>query len=406
MRRNVASAARGLLAVASASVALACSNSERAPFLAPDTTFDASVQDAPTQTFDVGAADTSINCSSGAEAGICACKEIGQKPTSLYVVLDRSGSMADKIDSTSTQTKWDTIVLALLAMKTGALRALGSRVAVGLALFPGDGSDSCSTGGASLPLTLGSQKTYDTMGAFLTGVSPRGGTPTSATLTALAPTIKALPRPAYVLLATDGAPNCADTPCDIPHCGYNVEHAMISGGGFCDDTINCCDPKQVAGGDGWRACIDSSATQAAVADLAAAGVKVFVLGIPGALGPYGADLDALATAGGTAREDAKPGEPLYYSATTATTEALTAALKSVAAKVVDTCLITLESPPSDPGITNVVIDGALVPQDPVNGWAWGADGSTIELRGATCDRVKNGEVTNVQVAVGCKTVTR
>jgi hypothetical protein len=123
------------------------------------------------------------------------------------------------------------------------------------------------------------------------------------------------------------------------------------------------------------------------------------------VGPYGADLDALATAGMTAREDAMPGEPLYYAATGTTQEALATALAAVAAKVVDTCLITLESAPSDPGITNVVVDGVLIAQDPVDGWSWTADGK-IELHGKTCDQVKKGLVSAVQVAVGCKTVTR
>jgi hypothetical protein len=151
-------------------------------------------------------------------------------------------------------------------------------------------------------------------------------------------------------------------------------------------------------------CVDADATKAVIADLTAAGVKTFVFGAPG-IGPYTSDLNELAKAGGTAREDAKPGEPLYYSATAITQDSFVAALSAVAAKVIDSCVITLEEVPDDRGVTNVLVDGVLVPQDPVDGWAWTPDGK-VELRGATCAKVKAGDVVNVKVAVGCRTVTK
>lgn len=353
--------------------------------------------------FDVGPGDASFNCSAGPDAGVCACSEIGQKPTSLYVVLDRSGSMNDT--GGGDETKWDVIRIALLHAKVGVLRRLGSRVAVALALFPGPavGSDTCTTGDEYMPLTPGSTATYDKISSILRYQKPVGGTPTAPTLAALASKIKALPKPAFVLLATDGAPNCGTTPCTWDRCTYNVEGAMY-GTTPCDSRFNCCDEKLVPEGSGWQACIDADATKAAITDLASAGVPTFVFGAPG-VGPYAADLDDLARAGGTAREDAKPGEPLYYAATAVTQDAFVSALSAVAAKVIDTCVISLDEVPEDRGITNVLLDGTLVPQDPVDGWTWTADGR-VELRGATCEKVKAGLVTNVKVAVGCKTVTR
>lgn len=353
--------------------------------------------------FDVGSADASFNCSDGKDAGVCACKEIGQKPTSFYVVLDRSGSMNEKDGGSA--TKWDVITLALLHAKDGVLRRLGSRISVGLALFPGPakGADTCIAGDEYLPLTPGSPATYDKIVDILRYEPPYGGTPTSATLRSLAPKIKALPKPAFVLLATDGAPNCADTPCPPGRCGYNIEKVTRSGVA-CDEKLNCCDPSLVPEGGGWKVCVDADATREVIADLATTGVKTFVFGAPG-VGPYADDLNALATAGGTAREDAKPGEPLYYAATSVSQDAFVAALGAVAAKVLDSCVITLEEVPDDRGITNVLLDGALVPQDPVDGWSWTSDGR-IELHGASCAKVKAGEITNVKVAVGCRTVTK
>ena len=384
-------------------VTAACGGRERPPGLYNDGPDTSVRSDSYEPKFDAPNTEVSINCAAGVEAGVCACSEIGQKPTSLYVVLDRSGSMLDR--DGGAETRWDVITLALLHAKRGVLRRLGARVSVALALFPDTGpGDQCKTGAEFLKPTVGSVATYDRIVEILRSAQPDGATPTASSLVALAPKIKALPKPAFVLLATDGAPNCGTAPCSIDRCTYNIEKASLGGGRFCNASINCCDPAQVSGGMGWGACIDASATRSAVADLSASGVKTFVFGAPG-VGPYSADLDALATAGGTAREDAKPGEPLYYAASATTQDAFTSALAAVAAKVVDTCTITLESVPSDPGITNVIIDGALVPQDPIDGWAWTADGK-VELRGATCARVRAGDVVRVQVAVGCKTVTK
>jgi hypothetical protein len=380
---------RGCLAIAL--LAAACGTKDRPPLAGSGFDVDAAAETDPLAVD--GAVDVSINCSA---EGLCACEEIGQKPTSLYLVLDQSGSMG--VAPSGAVTPWRSIVLALFDPAKGVIRGLGSRVALGVATFPGPASD-CTNGSETVALTVGSKSFYDKVANALIARTPTGGTPTAGTLRALATKIKALPAPAFVLLATDGAPNCGTAHCTADRCSYNIE--KVTG---CDPSINCCDPALVPEGQGWGACVDADATKAAVADLAAAGVTVFVLGIPG-VGPYGADLDALATAGGTAREDAKPGEPLYYAASATTQEALASALAAVAAKVVDTCLITLESPPEDPGITNVVVDGTLVPQDPVDGWSWTADGQ-IELHGKTCDQVKKGLVSAVQVAVGCKTITK
>lgn len=394
-----------LLAVSLALVA--CGDGDRAPMLGGSGfQFDAGRDDSFTQNFDAPGPSTTFNCSAGVEAGICACTEIGQKPTTLYVVLDRSGSML-AVDNGDMKTRWDIVTLALLHARTGVLRKLGGRVATGLALFPGAGAsgDGCAPGTQYFPPTVGSPEVYDQIAKILTLTRPKdGATPTAATLVSLAPKIKALPQPAFVLLATDGAPNCGTTPCGTDRCTYNIESMPLTDGRRCDATINCCDVTKVTNGMGWGACIDADATKAAVTDLATAGIKTFVFGIPGS-GPYAADLNELAKAGGTAREEAKPGEPLYYAAAGTTQEAFTAALSAVAAKVIDTCVITLESVPSDPGITNVLLDGTLIPQDPVDGWTWTSDGK-VELKGASCARVTAGEVSRVAVAVGCKTVTR
>jgi hypothetical protein len=392
---------RGSAAILSAAILAGCAGcgaSERPPppFEIP---FDAATPvDGPS--FDLGVEETAINCAAARQDEICACTEISQRPTSLYLVLDRSGSMLDRQDSAD--SKWEAIRIALFHAKTGVLRALGARVSVGLAVFPSGNDGACSAGREIVPPATGSPALYDRLSQILLLEQPAGATPTAATLVALAPKIAALPRPAFVLLATDGAPNCGAGPCALDRCVYNIEGAPLGDGRVCDGSINCCDPSRVEGGMGWGACIDGDATRAAVSQLAAAGVPTFVFGAPG-VGPYATELDALAVAGGTARE-APAGAPRYYAVRSSDHEEFRDALAAIAAKVLDSCLVTLDDPPKDPGVTNVLLDGDLVAQDERDGWVWTPDGA-IELRGASCTRIKTG-VARVQVAVGCRTVTR
>jgi hypothetical protein len=382
--------------------ALACSSQSHAPPLTSGADANFPIDgggDVPVG-FDVAGDGATLSCGQSEDAGIlCACTEIATVPPTLYLVLDASGSMSEIIEEPST-SKWDLVRLALLDGATGALRALGSRIAVGAAVFPGHGA-SCSPGSQVFPVTVGSPTAYNALASILGATTPDSGalTPTAATLAGLTPSLSKLPTPRYVLLATDGAPNCGTTHCTADRCTYDIEGAKLSDGTTCAPPLNCCDPSQVSGTD-WTACDDADATKAQVTALAAAGISTFVLGVPGTE-LYAADLDALAIAGGEPRDASAPTR--YYAASDRAS--LLAALKTIAAKVAATCTITLDAPVSDPGITNVLLDGTVVPQDAGDGWTW-TDPSHIELHGASCTRVLDGDVGNVQVAVGCKTVTR
>jgi hypothetical protein len=240
---------------------------------------------------------------------------------------------------------------------------------------------------------------YDELEEKLQSAIPRGATPTAASLQAVAEKIAAMPQPAYVLLATDGAPNCGSTTCAADACTYNIEKDQLTFAGTCDSAFNCCDPATTTRGLGWKACVDIDATKTAAATLAAAGSKVFVLGVPGTIEAYGNALDQIAAVGGAPRE----GSTRYYAATEPTQESLAAALSSIAAKVVDTCEIKLEAPMTDPGITNVLLDGEVIAES--DGWKWTST-SSIELTGGACVRIHARKVASIQVVVGCKTVTK
>src|SRR5208283_3468457 len=89
----------------------------------------------------------------------CTCTELTAKPTTVYLILDHSGSMDDIVPPSTVSTKWDTIESALFDEQTGVLRQLGARLAVGVATFPSD--DACGPGRQLTPLTTGSEDTYD-----------------------------------------------------------------------------------------------------------------------------------------------------------------------------------------------------------------------------------------------------
>ena len=148
---------------------------------------------------------------------------------------------------------------------------------------------------------------------------------------------------------------------------------------------------------GNEGCLDAADTVAAVTAIAKLGIPVYVIGVPGS-GPYGALLDELATAGGTARQ----GTPLYYRVDKTDTAAFTATISKVAAQITATCTFPLTNGPADPGLVNVYLDGVVLPQDPVDGWT--ISGATVTLVGAACQQVLSGTVLSVRVIEGCPTV--
>jgi hypothetical protein len=336
------------------------------------------------------------SCSLGPEAGVCACADeplLGDPPT-LYYVLDRSGSMAQL-------NKWSTVQTVLDEVMIG----LGPRARFAAAVFPDPSQNGCVPGVQVFPAPPNTSAAGDapagTPGATdlamletLGRIPASGGTPTAATLNGLAPVIEAIPGKTYVILATDGGPNCnAKATCSATSCTDNIDNVQgcPSDGGL----PNCCDPSFY----GSLACLDAQPTLDAVTALAAAGIPVYVVGVPGSK-PYADLLDQLAMAGGTARGS----EPQYYAVDTADESALFSAMSKIAAKIAGTCSLTLNQAPPDPSLINVFLDGAVLPQSGPNGWT--LDGAVVSILGTSCDAIMNGDIIDVRVVAGCPTVTQ
>ncbi len=317
------------------------------------------------------------------DGSTCECveSELEGDPPNVYFVLDRSGSM-------SIDNRWFFVQGNVLA----TVRALGPRVNVGAAVVPA-GSQQCAAGKEVLAVrrgdpasTSGRDGPTTTALAQAISIPTGGGTPIRSTIEALSPRLRSLPGNTFVVLATDGGPNCQSIACQAATCILNVE----SVNGCKPGGANCCLGEQAI------SCLDAEATEVAVRALAGAGVKTYVLGIPGSAS-YAPLLDKLALAGGTAR----PTVPYYYRVDSTGAE-LTTALKKIAGQILARCQFDLKTAP-DPASVNVYLDDKLLPQEPGN---WRLEGKTVTLTGAACDRVMAGDVLAVRVVAGCPTVLR
>jgi hypothetical protein len=318
----------------------------------------------------------------------------------LYFVVDRSGSMREPVTG-SLQSKYSATVRAL----GDTLAAVGHRVRYGGAVFPAiDNPDGCQPGEEIFETKPGDPATYAAQGQYgpvlrtfisaLSRATPEGATPTATTLFGLLPSLRTLEGDTFVVLATDGAPNCnLQSICTRADCQLNIERQQVGNLACSPTSQNCCDPNIVPGGQGF--CTDMSATEASVQELAANGIRTFVIGMPGSE-VYGNLLDRLAVIGRTAR----PFEPHYYAVGDATS--LSDTLRLIGTTVSVSCNIKLDQTPPDQRLVNVFFDATLVPYDAENGWAWtGAD--SFVLNGESCGLLQGGSVWQVQVVAGCPT---
>lgn len=335
----------------------------------------------------------------GAEQPICGSSPFGASLADVHVllVIDKSGSMAET-PSGFEADKWSAMKQALAT----SLADVQDRIGLGLELYPVEG---CSVpDGAEIEVAVqpGTSALPDIVAA-LEAADPSGGTPTAAALARARAYFTegegaALSGDKFVLLATDGGPNCNDAAsCEAATCTANLD-------GLCPTHIeNCCDPDQ-AGAGAQSGCLDAGETGAEIEALAAAGIDTFVVGIPGSE-TYADSLDTFAESGGRANPDAPPS---YFavSASGDGTSGLTSVLRAITGSLITSCRLQLHSDPPDVRKLNVEVDGALVAQDADDGWTLDTSTSppTIELEGETCTRIEQRGVENVMVLFGCPTV--
>lgn len=286
--------------------------------------------------------------------------EIIGDPPDILLVTDISGSMCTPLlGSPGGMTK-----LALMkASLTALVTEWDSRVNFGMMLFPGDGA--CGAGTVTNPIMprnavpISDRLATLNSGLFACATMNTGATPTHISIDAARSYFASIPvNPVgrYVILATDGLPNCGP----------------MTPEGETEETVE--------------------ETITAIEALRTAGVNTYVLGF----GDFGGGdtLRRMAEAGGTMRA---------YNPRTA--GELDMALEDIAAEVTPaSCTVALDGPVRDPALFQVSFDGgALIPRDPTHsrGWDYDAATNTITFYGAECTTVESGGVADIAIDFGC-----
>jgi hypothetical protein len=286
-------------------------------------------------------------------------------PPDLLIVLDRSGSMDQSVTGgncgAGCVSKWTQVITAInqvVAMTettiNWGLKFFGTNnacgVTAGAAVPPGPNNAMAIAGAIALPANQPGSQTPTTAGELSAGAY-------LATLTD--------PNQKFILLATDGQPNCA------------------AGGG--------------GGGGGAN---DDAAAIMSVATVATMGFPTFVIGV--ATGGSTADttLSAMAVNGGFPTS----GTPRYYSVTT--TADLVTALGTISTITSGMCTYPLGTPSAEADVTktSVTVDGVQIPQDDPNGWHFDPGMTSITFTGSKCTDLMVGTARRVQVLYGCKII--
>lgn len=301
----------------------------------------------------------------GCEATTPVMNEIVGDPPDMLLVVDISGSMCTPLFGAG----FGTSKLAIMKMAlTGLVGRWDRRINFGMMLFPAPGGEGCNPGTVRNPIMprngAAISSTLATLRDDLIGCATMnsGATPTHTSLGAALTYYESIPpNPVgrYVILATDGLPNCGPP---LPD-GSGTEETV-------DETV------------------------AAIDALQAAGIDTYVIGFGADLTTDPSALMRMAVAGGT-------GTP--YNASSAA--ALDSALESIAAEIIPpSCTIMLEGAARDPRLFQVSFDGGpLIPRNEsrTSGWDYDAATNTITFYGADCDRLQAGGVVRVDVDFGC-----
>jgi hypothetical protein len=278
----------------------------------------------------------------------------------IMIVLDVSGSMA-----WGTPTKLSVVASAVAATVTN-LQNRGTNVQWGLIRFPQ--GDQCQIGSAP-DVTIDSSSGATVISRLSSSVA-NGATPTAQAVTLATSYFQTLSdgRDHFILLATDGEPNCdtALTRCDF----FNR----------CPTGKTCVKPLPGEPGDCYPNDGNMAATQAVGAALAA-GIKTYVLGI--SIDGWDVVLNRMAEVGGTARATT----PKYYPVADQTS--MEQALATITGSIIS-CTFTLDQKPPDIELVQVSNGATSVPRDAnhQNGWDVDAAGTTMTLYGAACDTMR------------------
>jgi hypothetical protein len=256
-----------------------------------------------------------------------------------------TGATGGTCAGTATCTsRWNAVKPAVTTMLSTS-----SNVNWGLKFFPSPDSSATCNENKTIEVPISSTAASQVATQVNTATFALG-TPTTAAITAATAYLKTLDdgNKKFILVATDGAPNCGGNPVNL-------------------NTT------------------DETASANAAADALAAGFPVYVVGI----GPSLANLTQMAKTGGTTD---------YFPVSSPSD--LVSALSSIS-KLVASCNFKSDSPPPDENNVAVYVNGQKVDQDVNNGWTFGAGLQEINLNGEACAQMSHGDQADVQILFGC-----
>jgi hypothetical protein len=267
----------------------------------------------------------------------------------IMMAIDESGSMKDLIAG-SNMSKWT----ALQGAVNMLLGTYAGSAQWGLSIFPHSAANSCGAGQVDVAVAAGTTQTILQKLNALTDQTIGGNTPTNQTLQGFLGTAAGLAdatKTNYVLLMTDGEPNC--------------------------------------GGD-------ATAVASTVAQLYAQtpSVRTFVVGIGDGTSSNPGALNSWADAGHTALA----GATHYYQVNTVAD--LQKAFNDIVGGVAS-CTYQLSMKPSDASLIVAYINGVAVPQDPTNGTTYDPASNTLDFHGTSCDQIKSGASSSLDIVYGC-----
>lgn len=281
-----------------------------------------------------------------------------RKPADILLLLDGSSSLSWSITDDQTCRDPTTCTARLDAIKPAVNATVSSSQNInwGLKIFPTPGGArniTCNVStGVEVPVAADSATAIQQQVDSMTTATLQSSTPTRKALENATAYLQSLTdtNDKFILLATDGEPNCRD-----------------------DNSRND----------------DLDGAVAAAKAANDAGFKVYVIGI----GPNLDNLTQIAEAGGTTD---------YYPVSSP--EQLVEVLSSIS-KFVGSCTFTADTEPPDPENVAVYVNKQLVDKSADDGWTYGNSTQEIKLTGSYCELIMAGEETSVQILFGCPGVS-
>jgi hypothetical protein len=290
----------------------------------------------------------------------------------IMIVFDKSGSMADGTKYTQTCS----------AVSDAVTSGAGSQVYWGLIFFPNGGDCAVAT---APDVPVGPDGASQIPG-ILSSNAPTGSTPAykAIDLAIQAYNLMTDDRAHYILLATDGMPNCEGD--DVPRMVFCTDDTQCLSTEYCEPA-----PAPVNG-----LCMPKPKDMA-INEIALAlqyGIKTYVVGMD--IDTGAADtLNRMAEAGGTARS----GDPKYYPVSDQSS--LEEALANITMQIISCTFALDQAPPSDPSYIGVSVGGQPIARDATqtNGWDVDAAALTITFYGDACTALQsNPEAVSVTFA--------